>query len=48
MSAPVGSVRNLGPAMAAALAQAGIDSAATIRALGFDAAPREIGVIRRG
>ena len=38
MTAPVDSIRNLGPAMAAAFARAGIDSAEDIRALGPDAA----------
>jgi hypothetical protein len=38
MSAPVSEIRNLGPAMEAAFARAGIDSAEALRALGADAA----------
>ncbi len=38
MTAPVGTIRNLGPAMAAAFARAGIDSAEEVRELGTDAA----------
>ncbi|MCH8465918.1 MAG: TfoX/Sxy family protein [Roseinatronobacter sp.] len=38
MSAPVSSIRNLGPAMEAALAQVGITTAEALRALGTDAA----------
>jgi len=36
--APIGSIRNLGPAMEAAFAGAGIDSAEALRALGADTA----------
>lgn len=38
MSDPVSSVRNLGPAMEASFARAGITSAGALRALGTDAA----------
>lgn len=38
MSTPISSIRNLGPAMEAAFARAGIDSAEDLRALGTDAA----------
>lgn len=38
MSAPVSSIRNLGPAMAAAFARVGIHSADELRDLGTDAA----------
>ena len=38
MSAPVSSIRNLGPAMEAAFARAGIRTAEELRALGADAA----------
>ncbi|MDD9739056.1 TfoX/Sxy family DNA transformation protein [Marinovum sp. SP66] len=38
MSNPVSSIRNLGPAMEAACARAGITSADALRALGADAA----------
>lgn len=38
MPTPVSSIRNLGPAMEAAFARAGIDSAEALRALGPDAA----------
>lgn len=38
MSAPVSSIRNLGPAFEAACARAGIHSAEELRALGADAA----------
>lgn len=38
MSTPISSIRNLGPAMEAAFARAGIDSAEALRALGTDAA----------
>jgi TfoX C-terminal domain len=38
MSAPVSSIRNLGPATERAFARAGIDSAEALRALGPDAA----------
>ena len=38
MTAPVSSIRNLGPAMEAAFARAGVHSANELRALGADAA----------
>lgn len=38
MTTPVSSIRNLGPAMEAACARAGIDSAEALRSLGTDAA----------
>jgi len=38
MATPVSSIRNLGPAMEAALAKVGIDSAEELRRLGADAA----------
>lgn len=38
MATPVSSIRNLGPAMEAAFANVGIDSAEALRALGTDAA----------
>jgi len=38
MTTPVSSIRNLGPAMEAALAKVGIDSAEELRRLGADAA----------
>ncbi len=38
MPAPISSIRNLGPAMQAAFARAGINSAEELRALGTDAA----------
>ncbi|MFD1344212.1 TfoX/Sxy family protein [Litorisediminicola beolgyonensis] len=38
MASPVSSIRNLGPAMEASCARAGIDSAEALRALGADAA----------
>jgi DNA transformation protein len=38
MATPVSSIRNLGPAMEAAFARVGIDSAEALRALGTDAA----------
>jgi len=38
MSAPVSTIRNLGPATEAAFARAGIDSAGALRAIGADAA----------
>ena len=38
MTTPVSSIRNLGPAMEAACARAGIDSAEALHALGTDAA----------
>ena len=37
MSTPVSAIRNLGPAMEAAFARAGVDSAEALRALGADA-----------
>ena len=37
MSTPVSAIRNLGPAMEAAFARAGVDSAEALRALGVDA-----------
>lgn len=39
---PVSTIRNLGPAMEAAFAEVGIDSAETLRALGTDAAYRKL------
>lgn len=42
MTAPVSSIRNLGPAMDAACARAGIGSAEALRALGADAAYRRL------
>lgn len=38
MSTAISSIRNLGPAMEAAFARAGVDSAEDLRALGTDAA----------
>jgi hypothetical protein len=38
MATPISTIRNLGPAMEAAFARAGIDSAEALRALGADAA----------
>ena len=38
MGTPVSSIRNLGPAMGAALARAGIDSAEALREIGPDSA----------
>lgn len=38
MAAPISSIRNLGPAMEAAFAQAGVQSAEELRTLGTDAA----------
>ena len=38
MATPVSSIRNLGPAMEAAFARVGVDSAEALRALGTDAA----------
>lgn len=38
MANPISTIRNLGPAMEAAFARAGIDSAEALRALGADAA----------